>query len=249
MKTFPKAVQDLTAAITAKQRARESIQGDIERAKAAAHKAEQMEAELAALSQQRAERKAQAFISRQSIDLADLDKQLDDLERASRLAREDGVAAALAIDLLQARLAEIEIAIAADDEQRLALVLSSLVDRREKAIDRYIKALVDLGPIVAEAAAVDLTLSRLGHHVNATGSWLLKELHNAGCLPVPRARHVERQNAPQGLFILDPPIPWLRDLALGDKDHAAMIAELQEVGIDLSAMVRREMAAPDARAA
>lgn len=190
MKTFPKAVQDLTAAITAKQRARESIQGDIERAKAAAHKAEQMEAELAALSQQRAARKAQAFISRQSIDLADLDKQLDDLERASRLAREDGVAAALAIDLLQARLAEIEIAIAADDE-----------------------------------------------------------LRNAGCLPVPRARHVERQNAPVGLFILDPSIPWLRDLALGDKDHAAMITELQEVGIDLSAMVRREMAAPDARAA
>ncbi len=248
MKTFPKAVQDLTAAITAKQRERESIQVDIERAKSAARKAEQLEAELAALSQQRAQRKAHAFISRQSVDLADLDKQLDDLERASRLAREDGVAAALAIDLLQTRLAEIEIAIAAAGEQRQALVLSSLVDRREKAIDRYIKALVDLGPIVAEAAAVDITLSRLGHHVNATGTWLLKKLRS-DCLPVPHARHVERQNAPLGLVILDPPIPWLRDLALGDKDHAAMIAELQEAGIDLSAMVRRDLAPPAAEAA
>lgn len=249
MKTFPKALQDLTAAITAKQRERESTQADIERAISAAGKAEQLEAELAALSQQRAQRKADAFISRQSVDLADLDKQMDDLERASRLAREDGVAAALAIDLLQNRLAEIETAIAVAGEQRLALALSSLIDRREKAIDRYIKALVDLGPIVADAVAVDRTLSRLGHHVNATGSWLLKKLRSDDCLPVPHARHVERQNTPLGLVILDAPIPWLRDLALGDKDHAAMIAELQELGIDLSAMVRREMAPPAAVAA
>lgn len=249
MKTFPKAVQDLTAAITAKEQERTAILADIERARSAARKAEQLEAELAALSQQRAQRKAEGFISRKSVDLADLDKQLDDLERASRLAREDGVAAALAIDLLQNRLAEIGTAVAAAGEQRLALVLSSLVDRREKAIDRYIKALIDLGPIVAEAAAVDHTLQRLGHHVNATGSWLLKKLRSDDCLPVPYARHVERQNAPLGLVILDAPIPWLRDLALGDKDHAAMIAELQEAGIDLSAMVRREMAPPAAEAA
>src|SRR6185437_2853784 len=99
--------------------------------------------------------KAEAFIAGTKADIAELDRQEAELEKASRKAREDGKAGALAIEMLEERIAGLESEIAGLSEQRKAAVLDWLDQRTEAALDSFMGKLEALGPVLAEAIAVD----------------------------------------------------------------------------------------------
>lgn len=235
--TIPKEIADLGQRITVAQQERDTIAADIARAEEAAKQAERITAEIEAVSRERAQRKAMAFVSRQPVDLAELDKQMDELERANRSALEDGAAAAIAIEMLSERLAQQQKAIAELEGERQTLALEWLEGWREKAIDRYIRALNDLGPVLAEAVAADRARVALGFRGESTAAHLLKVLRTEHALPVPFRRMVERKedyleaaNFPSPK-IYDKPIAWLRDETLGDREQAQLIVELQGAGL------------------
>ena len=77
--TIPKEIADLGQRITVAQQERDTIAADIARAEEASQQAERITAEIEAVSRKRAQQKAMAFISRQPADLAELDKQMDEL--------------------------------------------------------------------------------------------------------------------------------------------------------------------------
>lgn len=234
---IPKEITDLSERITVAQRERDTITADIARAEEAAQQAERITAEIEAVSRERAERKALAFVSRQPADLAELDKQMAELERANRSALEDGTAAAMAAAILKEKLAQQEKAVVELEGERHAQALEWLDGCREKAIDRYIKALCDLGPVLAEAVAADRARFALGFRGESVTDHLLKALRVEAALPVPFRHMVERKDDNQASGgwpwpkIYDKPMVWLRDSTLGDREQAQFLAELQGAGL------------------
>jgi hypothetical protein len=120
------------------------------------------------------------------------------------------------------------------EEQRRGLVLTWLVERREKAIDRYMKALMDLGPIVAEASAADRAHHRFGDYSVGAGAWILGNLREVE-FPVPSSRRIS--NPPSDM---DPwahtrvgrsPIFWPRDPSHGNSELEEILAELLAAGV------------------
>lgn len=235
--TIPKEITDLGQRITAAQQERDTIAADIGRAEEAAKQAERITAEIEAVSRERAERKAMAFVSRQPADLAELDKQMEELERANRSALEDGTAAAMAAVMLKDKLAQCEEAVTSLTEQRRQLALSWLDDRREKALDRYIKLLDDLGPLVAEMRAADKARRALGYFpaypgFSSPSEWLLAALRDSDTLPVPSSRHVPvNPDNPMLKDVMASPVRWMRAPDFADREFEQIIAELQGAGL------------------
>lgn len=235
--TIPKEIADLGQRITVAQQERDTIAADIARAEEAAKQVERITAEIEAVSRERAQRKAMAFVSRQPADLAELDKQMDELERANRSALEDGTAAAMAAVMLKEKLAQCEDAVTSLTEQRRQLALAWLDDRREKALDRYIKLLNDLEPLVAEMRAADKARSALGYLPPFPGSsscseWLLAAMRNGDALPVPSSRHVPvNPDNPMLKDVMVSPVRWMRAPDFADREFEQIIAELQGAGL------------------
>lgn len=235
--TMPKEINELSASIAAARSEVDITRQNIARAEQAVKQAEGITAEIEAVSRKRAEQKALAFVTGKPADLAELDRQMHDLERANRSALEDGTAASLAVAMLTEKLAQQESVVTELEGARHTQALEWLASVREKAIDRYIKALNDLGPVLAEAVAADRARNALGVRGDSTAEWLLKALSTkTEALPIPFYRMVERKeeylassNFPLPK-IYDKPIAWLRDDTLGDREHAQLIAELQTAG-------------------
>jgi hypothetical protein len=114
------------------------------------------------------------------------------------------------------------------EEQRREMVVAWLADRREKALDRYVKALLDLGPIIAEAVALDKARAKFGEYNPTYGLWILSELRQVD-LPIPWTRQIPSPN----LQITQrySPITWLRDPAHGDSELELVLSELQAAGV------------------
>lgn len=229
--TMPKEINELSASIAAARSEVDITRQNIARAEQAVKQAEGITAEIEAVSRKRAEQKALAFVTGKPADLAELDRQMHDLERANRSALEDGTAASLAVAMLTEKLAQQESVVTELEGARHTQALEWLASVREKAIDRYIKALNDLGPVLAEAVAADRARNALGVRGESTAAYLVKALNAKDALPVPHARLVERQGMPAGIVVMDKPIAWLRDDTLGDREHAQLIAELQSAGV------------------
>lgn len=225
--TMPKEITELSVRIDAARSEVETTRADIQRAEQAVQQAEGIAAEIEAVSSKRAEQKALAFVSRQPADLAELDRQMADLERANRSALEDGTAAAMATAMLAEKLAQQESTVAELDEARRSLAIAWLEDRREKAIDRYIKALVDLGPIVAEAMAADRARVSLGNALRQYGIWL-RDSFKTNAPPMPHHKMLPNKFIPT-LPVY--PVSWLRDSTHGDAEHEQFIAELKSAGL------------------
>ncbi len=228
--SMPKEISELSTRIAAARSEVDVTRQGISRAEQAIQQADGITAEIEAVSRKRAEQKALAFVSGKPADLAELDGQMADLERANRNALEDGVAAAMALEMLTEKLAQQEQALAALTEERHTRALEWLSGCREKAVDRYIKALNDLGPVLAEAVAADRACVDLGFRGESPAEHLLKALRHKDALPVPWHRRVEREGVPLGITLLDAPITWLRDTTLGDCELEQFVAELLSVG-------------------
>lgn len=235
--TIPKEIADLGQRITAAKQERDTIAADIARAEEASQQAERITAEIEAVSRERAQRKAMAFVSRLPADLAELDKQMAELESANRSALEDGTAAAMAAAMLKEKLAQCEEAISNFTEQRRQLALSWLDDRREKALDRYIKLLDDLGPLVAEMRAADKARTALGYlpaypGLSSPSEWLLAAVRSGDTLPVPSSRHVPvNPDNPMLKDVMVSPVRWMRASDFADREFEQVIAELQGAGL------------------
>jgi hypothetical protein len=235
MKTpsLPKQITDLTTAIKSYQAECERRHADIERASLAFTEAARLTGELEALALRRAELKAQAFISRQPADLKEVDAQEEKLERASRAARSDGSAAEIAIGILRGQLAELAIKISAATEERRQLSLAWLEDRRERALDRYMVLIAELGLIVAEAFAADKAQGALGdlHWSRRPGTVLLEKWHEIerGAL-VPNSRKTWNESDPMHPRQVCP-ITWFNDRELGKPELAALLAQLHDAGV------------------
>jgi len=223
---IPKPIHELSAAIQGKHDAIKQCRADIERAGAAAREAERLEGELAALSDKRARVKAEAFIAGTKADIAELDRQEAELEKASRKAREDGKAGALAIEMLGERIAGLESEIAGLSEQRKAAVLGWLDRRAETALDVFIEQLEALGPVLAEAIAVDTTRNRLRGNLHPGLAGLFR---GAWGVPVPDSR---KERVPGRDGVLKTPIRWLQSKAeLGQAEFVQLSGELEAVGV------------------
>lgn len=235
--TIPKEIAELGQRITAARQERDTIAADIARAEEASQQAERITAEIEAVSRERAQRKAMAFVSRQPADLAELDKQMAELESANRSALEDGTAAAMAAAMLKEKLAQCEEAISNLTEQRRQLALSWLDDRCEKALDRYIKLLDDLGPLVADMRAADKARTALGYLPNYPGQsspseWLLAAVRNGDALPVPSSRHLPvNPDNPTLNHVRISPVRWMRAPDFAEREFEQVIAELQGAGL------------------
>lgn len=229
--TMPKEITELSARIAEAHSEIHITRQNIARAEQAVKQAEGITAEIEDLSRKRAEQKALAFVSGKPADLAELNRQMEGLERANRSALEDGTAASLAVTMLTEKLAQQEDAISEMERARHTQALEWLTSVREKAIDRYIKALNDLGVVLAEAVAADRARDALGVRGESTARYLVKALNTMEALPVPHARLIERQGMPAGIVVMDKPIAWLRDDTLGDREHAQLIAELLSAGV------------------
>ncbi|MGN6728604.1 MAG: hypothetical protein ACTHJG_02090 [Rhodanobacteraceae bacterium] len=225
---MPKQIHEFTAAIQAKQSKIEQCRADIERAGAAAREAERLESEISALSDKRALIKASAFIAGTKADHAEIDRQEAELEKASRKAREDGKAGALAIVMLNESIAAIESEIGDLTEQRKAAAQKWLDQRSEAAIDRYIGALQDLGPILAEAVAADMVRRRLaGDYWPGLAGFFKDHSWN---LPIPYEKQVQVPGREEG--VRRTPIEWTyRKSLLGDAECGQISNELKEAGV------------------
>lgn len=226
--SIPKEVTGLTGEIRTRRAAIEQHRADIERANEAATKAQQFEADLAALSDKRAKIKAEAFISGKPADLKELDRQEAELESASRRAREDGKAGAMAAEMLQAKITDTEAEIEQLEEQRKAKTLEWLAAQREKAIDRWLDALSALGPIVAEALAFESARRQIvgGHHVEDS----LKKAQSAvGAVPRGRAT-LEERPLNQSQWV-QAPIDWIADREHGKREREQLFAELTDAEV------------------
>jgi chromosome segregation ATPase len=230
MKTIvPKEIQALSAEIETKKAEIETINADIERAQLAVAEADGWEREMEALTKKRAEQRAQAFVSRQPADMAELDSQLEALERSNRTVREEGIAAALAISLLETKRSEVESATAALQERRKQATADWLKERSIKAIDRYIEALQSLGPVIAEAAGADHLRRRfeIASSIHREpGLWLLAEI-KTNMFPYP---FTHAKQAHHGRVH---PFDWMRDLELAERESEKIRDELAAAGFDI----------------
>jgi len=223
---IPKPIHELSAAIQGKHDAIKRCRADIERAGAAAREAEHLEGELAALSDKRARVKAEAFIAGTKADIAELDRQEAELEKASRKAREDGKAGALAIEMLEERIAGLESEIAGLSEQRKAAVLDWLDQRTEAALDSFMGKLEALGPVLAEAIAVDTARNQLRGNFHPGLAGLFRGKWE---LPVPYSRQEPVPGRPDVRRIS---IEWyLSKSELGQAEFVQLSGELEAVGV------------------
>jgi hypothetical protein len=232
------AIAALSDEIAAHQAKITELDEDIARAGVAVEAATRLDAELDALTRKRAEHKAAAFVARQPADMAALDEELLALESSTRAVREDGDAAALAIELLQAQRADVMEALRQAEASRKHAVDEWLLDHRDSEIQAYIAAINQAGPHAGEAAAADLARARLfpGHRLggrhNSYGQLLLRGA--AWCdFGIPKGLFIRRR---EGLEVFDPPIPWLQAyLASGQRQDEgrvnALLAQLREAGV------------------
>lgn len=230
MKTHaPKDIQALSVEIEAKKAEIEVINVDIERAQAAVAEADRLDQDLEALTRKRAEHRALAFVAGKPADMAELDSQLEALERSSRSVREDGTAAALAIAMLEVKRADVEATTAALQEKRKQAIIDWLKERREKAIDRYMDLINSLGPILAEAAGADMLsqkISLLPSSRQEAGTWLLNEIKN-GAIPFPFSRGKQMR------YGLLSPFEWLRDPDLVERELQKFSSKLAAAGFEI----------------
>lgn len=228
--TLPKEIRALTAAIAGFQAEVDRRHADIERAGEAFTRAEHLTRDLEALAERRAQLQAEAFIQRTQADLSQIDAEEQELESASRAARADGRSAEIAIGILNKQLAELATRIEQATEERRQLALTWLEERRERAMDAYIKALTDLGTIVAEAAAADKARSSLGDIKwrQRAGSWLLDEWGQIG-LPLPVSRQIALGDPQWPRY--HNPITWPRDGKSYDAEFGALQELLREAGL------------------
>jgi len=233
MKNAIAQITQHSAAISAGLARIADIDADIQRATQATQEADKIRLELEALSRQRAELRARAFVGKTVADTAELDKQEKALERAGRQAVEDGQAAAMAITMLETSRAELRAEVDSVEGQRKDLVIAWLKDRQDKAVKQYIAVLDNLANPLGEAYAVDRLLATLDARDEQIGNWLIKQLC-AGAIPVPHAYKVERPGRQGSVPIYDAPFTWLRDDALGSPEVAKLMAELREAGMHIA---------------
>jgi len=117
--------------------------------------------------------------------------------------------------------------LAALEEQRRELVIALLVERREKALDGYINKLLELGPIVAEVAALDKARAVFGAYKPTPGIWLRDEFRTVE-FPIPHHRLIPSPNP--SITQRYSPISWLRDTTLGSSELEDILAELKALG-------------------
>ncbi len=228
--TLPKPITELSVAIAGYQAEADRRHEDIKRASDAFARAERLTGELEALTQRRAQLQAEAFISRKPADLSEIDAQEEKLEHASRAARADGRAAEIAIAMLNAQLEELATKIEQASEERRKLALDWLEDRRERALDRYIKALADLGPIIAEAAAADGVRGEFGdfNENRRHGAWVRQEWRKTE-VPIPSTR-MEQLNV-CGQTRTRTPLAWRRELDHSTPERESLLALFREAGL------------------
>ncbi|MEA9997205.1 MULTISPECIES: hypothetical protein [unclassified Pseudomonas] len=232
MKTALQTITELSAILTAGQSKIDQHRADILRATAATLEAGKLIDELALISRKRAELKAVAFVAKAVADTTDLDKQEKTLERASRQAVEDGLAAEIAIGMLEEQINTTQAELNEVTGLRQQTVVAWLLDRREQAIKRYIAVLAEIGQPVGEAKGIDTLLSALGIH-DGVGHWIWKQLRHDG-LPVPFGNMVERANHPGTSPVYDLPFTWLRDNELGATEATKMLETLRGAGLELA---------------
>lgn len=227
--TLPKEIRALTSAIAGYQAESDRRHADIERAREAFTKAERLTTELHALAERRAQLQAEAFIQRTQVDLSELDAEEQALESASRAARSDGRTAEIAIGMLNKQLEELTAKIEQTNEERLQLALRWLEDRHERATDRYLALLDDLGDVIAEMAAIDGARPRLGDHRNRqAGNWVRAEWKKFD-VPVPFGRKVPIGNASSPNYVT--PILWRRNPEHSKPELAVLLAQLHDAGV------------------
>lgn len=231
MKTaLPKEVLALAAKIRDRRHAIEQHRADIERMKTKAEEADQLNAEMEALRQKRAEHKAVALVAGKPADLKELDAKQDALEHASRQAREDGVAATLAITMLETKISDIEAEIEKLAEQRKAKTIEWLAAQREKAVDRWLEALGALGPIVADALAFEAARrSVVGGFFRIDDVFKTAKAGVFG-LPNPRGRWEKRDGLNNDRWIRAS-IGWDADQEHGKPERDALFAALKEAEV------------------
>lgn len=229
---LPKEITALTAQIHDLEARIETARADIDRAGAAARDAERLEGELSALSDKRARVKAEAFIAGTKADIAELDRQEAELEKASRRAREDGKAGALAVQLLEEKIAEHEAEIARLEEDRKSKAVEWLTAQREKAVDQWLDALSALGPIVADALAAEAARRALGAGVFRGGDDPFKRAqHGSHALRLLSGRRTFEEAPGNNGRWSPPPIVWVDDQEHGKRERDQLIAEITAAGV------------------
>ncbi|ARB28959.1 hypothetical protein ATI14_0467 [Pseudomonas tolaasii NCPPB 2192] len=226
----PKKISDLSKAISEGFAIIEQISSDIQRAETASQVADTIAAQLDELSHERAERRAMAFVCKTTADVADLNAREEELERASRQAIEDGQAATIAIRILTEKRADRLAEVKQLKEERRERTIAWLKEIRHDAINRYIQVLAEIGGPMADACAADRTLHALGAGEFLATS-MLKQIRVAD-FAIPNSYKVQRDTT--SIKMLDAPIPWLRDEALGDAETQALADELRNVGLNIS---------------
>jgi hypothetical protein len=230
MKALPKRppeITELTTKIAAARNSIEAMHADIGRASAAAREAERLDNELSALSDKRARLKAEAFISGTKADLAELDRKEAELDKASRRAREDGKAGAIAVQLLEEKIEEAQAVVDGLIAERRRFTVEWLSARREAAVDRYIEHIQALGPIVAEAVAVDRMRARIAG-ISPRYVDPLLAIREAQ-IPVPGNREEVVGTPP--FSTRRPPFKWMLDSQLGAVEYEALADELESAGV------------------
>lgn len=168
--TLPKDILALTAQIHDLEAKIATARADIERAGEAAREAERIEGELADLSNKRARLKAEALIARGKADTAELDRQEAALEKASRGAREDGAAGALAVQLLGESIAEHQAEIDRLTKDLRERQREWIGDRRRKLLERYMSIFEEMSGIAAKVSAMDIVHNQLSPNPNTGGT-------------------------------------------------------------------------------
>lgn len=233
--TLPKEVAALSNQISELRTKIETARADIERAGNAAREAERLEGELAALSDKRARVKAEAFIAGTKANIAELDKQESELENASRRAREDGKAGALAVQLLEEKIAETEAEITTLEEQRKAAALEWIDALWEKAIDEYLGLLNKLGPVFSDALAASSARLNLTNQYRRYDHPLEEARRQVGGLWIPQNRKIDGgvSGSPGhvGETLWYTPITWARDPECGKAERDQLFAALHDAGV------------------
>lgn len=231
MKTnLPKEVTALTAQIHDLETRIKTARADIDRAGEAAREAERLEGEIQALSDKRARIKAEAFISKTKADIAELDRQEAELEKASRRAREDGKAGVLAGQLLEEKISEHQAEITRLEEDRKAKTIEWLTAQREKAVDRWFDALSALGPIIADELAFESA-----RRCVVGGQFRLDDIFKNAKggvlgLPNPRGAWEKREGLNNDRWV-PAPIDWITDQEHGKPERDELVAALTEAGV------------------
>ncbi len=225
-----KAIAAITDEIKVREAELAQVRSDVSRAIEAITEADAFQAKIDDVSRKRAEAKAMAFVDGRKADTTEFDRQEKELERLSKQALEDSAAATIAIELLEKKTASIRQAIDELCEERKQLAVGWLQHLRDAAIDRYVKALISLGPYIADACAADRAIARLVTKARATpGIWLYTEVKNVD-LPVPGAWRVSPPGRAPGLPPVTP-VEWKRIHNYGSDEYEKLIAQLGTLGI------------------